>query len=68
MSDTPEQEAPAPKKKGGKLKKLLLLLIALLRLLAWLLHGAALTPDAIALEVIVAGLLLFASSRLTTDR
>ena len=47
---------------------LLLVLIAALRLLAWLVHGAALTPDAIALEVIVAAILLFASSRLATDR
>jgi hypothetical protein len=47
---------------------LLLVLIAALRLLAWLLHGAALTPDAIAVEVIVAAILLFASSRLATDR
>jgi hypothetical protein len=47
---------------------LLLLLIALLRLLAWLLHGAALTPDAMAVELVVAGILLFAAPRLAQDR
>ena len=43
---------------------LMLCLVALLRLLAWLLHDAALTLDMIVVEVVVAGILLFASSRL----
>lgn len=47
---------------------LLLLLIALLRLLAWLLHGATLTPDAMAVEIIVAAILLFAAPRLAVER
>ena len=47
---------------------LILVLIALLRILSWLLQGAALTPDAIAVELGVAALLLFASSRLATVR
>jgi hypothetical protein len=47
---------------------LLLTLIATLRLLAWLVHGAALTPDAMAVELIVAAILLFASSRLSLER
>jgi hypothetical protein len=46
---------------------LMLSLIAVLRILAWLLHGAALTLDMIILEVIVASLLLFASSRLSRE-
>jgi hypothetical protein len=43
---------------------MVLLTVAVFRLVAWLFHGAALAPDAIAVEVIVASLLLFASSRL----
>jgi hypothetical protein len=46
---------------------LMLSLIAVLRILAWLLHGAALTLDMIILEVIVASLLLLASSRLSRE-
>ena len=46
---------------------LMLSLIAVLRILAWLLHDAALTLDMIILEVIVASLLLFASSRLSRE-
>ncbi len=47
---------------------LLLFLIGALRTLAWLVHGAALALDAIFVEVVVAGILLFASSRLAPDR
>ncbi len=47
---------------------LMLFLVALLRLLAWLLHDAALALDMIIVEVVVAGILLFASSRLAQDR
>ncbi len=43
---------------------LMLALVAVLRLLAWLLHGAALALDMIMVEVVVVGILLFASSRL----
>ena len=43
---------------------LLLALIATFRVIAWVAHGAALTPDTIAVEVIVAGLLLFAATRI----
>jgi hypothetical protein len=46
---------------------LMLSLIAVLRILAWLLHGAALTLDMIILEIIVASLLLLASSRLSRE-
>ena len=46
---------------------LMLSLIAVLRILAWLLHGAALTLDMIVVEVVVASLLLLASSRLSRD-
>ena len=46
---------------------LMLSLIAVLRILAWLLHGAALTLDMIILEVIVASLLLLSSSRLSRE-
>ena len=44
---------------------LLLGLIATFRVIAWVAHGAALTPDTIAVEVIVASLLLFAATRIT---
>jgi hypothetical protein len=43
---------------------MLLAVAALLRVLAWLLHGAPLTLDMIFVEVAVAAVLLFASSRL----
>jgi hypothetical protein len=46
---------------------LMLVLVAVLRVLAWLLHGAGLALDAIVVEVVVAGILLFASSRLAQD-
>ena len=45
----------------------MLSLIAVLRILAWLLHGAALTLDMIVVEVVVASLLLLASSRLSRE-
>ena len=43
---------------------LMLILVAVFRLLAWLLHGAALAPDMIVVEVVVATVLLVASSTL----
>ena len=43
---------------------MMLALVAVLRLLAWLLHDAALALDMIVVEVVIAGILLFASSRL----
>ena len=46
---------------------LMLALVAVLRILAWLLHGAALALDAIVVEVVVATVLLLASSRLSQD-
>lgn len=46
---------------------LMLALVAVLRLLAWLLHDAALALDMIVVEVVIAGILLFASSRLAQD-
>lgn len=46
---------------------LMLSLIAVLRILAWLLHGAPLTLDMIVVEVVVASLLLLASSRLSRE-
>lgn len=46
---------------------LMLSLVAVYRILAWLLHDAALAPDMIAVEVIVASLLLFASARLQRE-
>ena len=46
---------------------LMLSLIAVLRILAWLLHGAALTLDMIVVEVVVASLLLLASSGLSRE-
>lgn len=45
---------------------LLLFLIAVFRTIAWLAHGAALAIDAILVELIVASILLFASSRLAS--
>jgi hypothetical protein len=47
---------------------LMLSLAAVLRVLAWLFHGAALTLDMIAVEVVVAILLLVAAPRLSQDR
>lgn len=44
---------------------LLLALVALFRVLAWLAHDAALALDMIVVELIVAAMLLFASSRLS---
>jgi hypothetical protein len=44
---------------------LMLALVALLRVLAWLLHDAALALDMILVEVVVAGVLLVAASRLS---
>jgi hypothetical protein len=44
---------------------LMLVLVAVFRVLAWLSHDAALTVDMIAVELVVAGLLFFASSRLS---
>jgi hypothetical protein len=44
---------------------LMLCLVAFLRTIAWLSHDAALTPDMIAVELVVAGLLLFAAPRLS---
>ena len=46
---------------------LMLSLIAVLRILAWLFHDAALALDMIVVEVVVASLLLLASSRLSRD-
>lgn len=43
---------------------LMLALVAVIRVLAWLLHGAALAIDAIVVEVVVASILLFAAPRL----
>src|SRR5262245_60438503 len=43
---------------------IILLLAALYRVLAWLLHDAALAPDMIVVEVVVAAIVLVASSRL----
>ena len=42
----------------------LLLLIAVLRVLAWLFHGAALMMPMIVPELVIGGLLLFASTKL----
>ena len=43
---------------------LMLASVALLRLLAWLMHDAPLAIDMIAVEVIIASLLVFAASKL----
>ena len=40
---------------------------ALFRVLAWLFHGAAFTPDMIAVELVLTGLFLFAASRLPAE-
>jgi hypothetical protein len=44
---------------------LLLSLIAVFRLLAWLAHDAALALDMIVVELVVAGILLIAASKLS---
>ncbi len=46
---------------------LLLMTIAIFRLLAWLLHGAALATPMIAVEVVLTVLFVFAASRLAKD-
>jgi hypothetical protein len=46
---------------------LMLSLVALLRVLAWLLHDAALALDMIVVEIVIASILLFASTRLAQD-
>ncbi len=46
---------------------LLLMTIAIFRILAWLLHDAALATPMIAVEVVLAVLFMFASSRLAND-
>ncbi|MEH6558154.1 MAG: hypothetical protein V7459_00205 [Oceanicoccus sp.] len=46
---------------------LLLMTIAIYRILAWLLHDAALATPMIAVEVVLAVLFVFASSRLAND-
>jgi hypothetical protein len=46
---------------------LLLMTIAIFRILAWLLHDAALATPMIAVEVVLAVLFVFASSRLAKD-
>lgn len=43
---------------------ILLFLIAILRILAWLFHGAALVVPAIVPEIVIGGLLLLASTKL----
>ncbi len=43
---------------------LMLSVVALFRLLAWLFHDAPLAPQMIVVEVLIASLLVFASSRL----
>jgi hypothetical protein len=43
----------------------MLVLVATLRVLAWLHQGAALATQVIVVELVVASLLLFASSRLS---
>lgn len=46
---------------------LMLTLVAVFRLLAWLVHDAALAMDMIVVEVLVASVLLFAASRLSQE-
>ncbi len=47
---------------------LLLALAAVFRVLAWLVHGAAFTPDKIIVEVVLTAVLLLASARLAEGR
>lgn len=44
---------------------LMLMLVALFRVLAWVSHDASLALDMIIVELVVAGMLLFASTRLS---
>lgn len=46
---------------------ILLLLVAVLRILAWLLHGAALMIPMIVPEIVIGGLLLLASTKLARE-
>jgi hypothetical protein len=46
---------------------LMLTLVAIFRLVAWLLHDAALAIDMIIVELVIASILLFASSRLSNE-
>ena len=46
---------------------MLLSITAVGRILAWLVHDAALVPDAIVVEVVVSTILLIASRRLATQ-
>ena len=46
---------------------LVMAIVAVLRVLAWLVQGAALAPDMIAVEVVVTALLLFAAPRLSRE-
>ena len=47
---------------------LLLGLTAVFRVLAWLLHGASFAGESIGVEVVVTALLLFAASRISTEK
>jgi len=47
---------------------MLLCFTALFRVLAWLLHGASFTADMIIVEIAISCLLLFAASRLPSQR
>lgn len=51
-----------------KAPALLLIIIAVYRVLAWQIHGAALTVDNIVIELVVAALLLLAAKKLTKTR
>jgi uncharacterized membrane protein len=46
---------------------MLLGVTAVFRVLAWLFHDAAFTPDMIVVELIIAGLLLFSASRIPDE-
>ena len=46
---------------------IMLSLVAILRILAWLLHDAALALDMIVVEIVVSALLLLASARLSRE-
>jgi hypothetical protein len=46
---------------------LMLTLVAIFRLVAWLVHDAALAIDMIIVELVIASILLFASSRLSNE-
>jgi hypothetical protein len=47
---------------------LMVALAAVYRVLAWLVHDAALTPDMIVVEVVLTGLMLLAASKLTQEK